>query len=166
MTWVLVLLAQGTLHGQSTLSAQIGRGEALFQDATHGCATCHALGGKGTAVGPDLKGDARLSPRGIAMAIRSTVTQYVQIAKVKGGETYPAMPGAQDDKTVALWNLSKTPPEMQKLEKANVTLAPNAGWKHPPSQAKLSDEQMADLVAYIRYAGANNRAAVSPDEVK
>ena len=87
MFWILLFLAQGAA------SNQLDRGEALFNDTTNGCVTCHALKGKGTAVGPDLKGVSRLSPKGIAMAIRSTATMYVQTAKVKSGGTFPAMPG-------------------------------------------------------------------------
>ena len=30
----------------------------------------------------------------------------------------------------------------------------------------VTDAEMADLVAYIRFAGANNRQAVSPDDIK
>src|SRR5689334_11198943 len=77
MFWILLFLAQGAA------SNQLDRGEALFNDTAKGCVSCHALKGKGTAVGPDLKGVSRLSPKGIAMAVRSTVTQYVQTAKVK-----------------------------------------------------------------------------------
>ena len=62
MFWLFLFLAQA---GAPT---QVDRGEALFMDATRGCATCHSLKGKGTAVGPDLKDIARfrLEERGAA----------------------------------------------------------------------------------------------------
>lgn len=160
MFWILLFLAQGAA------SNQLDRGEALFNDTTNGCVTCHALKGKGTAVGPDLKGVSRLSPKGIAMAIRSTATMYVQTAKVKSGGTFPAMPGVTEGDNVTIFDLSKMPPEKQTMAKANVTLSANAGWKHPPSAKKLSDEQIADLVAFIRFAGAGNRQPVSPDDIQ
>jgi len=155
MIWVLLLLAQ------SAAPTQIGRGEALFFDTAHGCGGCHALKGKGTAVGPDLRDVARLSPKGIAMSVRSTVTQYVQVVKLKDGRSFPAMPPKGD----TVYDLSKMPPEAAPAADVASTSA-NNGWKHPPSGWKLTDQQMADLVAYIRYAGANNRAAVSPDDVQ
>jgi mono/diheme cytochrome c family protein len=155
MIWVLLLLAQ------SAAPSQIERGEALFFDTAHGCGGCHALKGKGTAVGPDLREVARLSAKGIAMSVRSTVTQYVQVVKLKDGRTFPTMPPKGD----RIYDLSKMPPEaVPAAEIASTT--PNNGWKHPPSGQKLTDEQLADLVAYIRYAGANNRQPVSPDDVK
>ena len=47
MVWIALLLAQAAVPSQTD------RGEALFFDAEKGCASCHALKGKGTAVGPD-----------------------------------------------------------------------------------------------------------------
>jgi mono/diheme cytochrome c family protein len=153
------------MMAQSAAPTQVERGEALFMDPANGCASCHALKGKGTAVGPDLKLVARLTPVGLAMAIRSTVTQYVQIAKVKGGESFPAMTGVTTGDTIEIFDLSKTPPESQKVPKADVSFTPNNSWKHPPSARKWTKEQLADLIAYIRYAGAGNKAPVDPDEI-
>ena len=159
MFWVILLMAQ------AAAPSQIERGEALFM-APDGCGTCHALKGKGTAVGPDLRGIARLGPSGIATAVRSTVTQYVQIVKLKSGESFPAMPPSGDAK-VKLYDLSKTPPELHEVDKADIaSMTPNNGWKHPPSVKKLSNQQMADIVAYIRYAGANIRQPVDPAGVQ
>jgi putative heme-binding domain-containing protein len=158
--WLLLLLAQGAAPSQTD------RGEALFLDAAKGCGSCHQLKGKGTPAGPDLRGVARLSPKGIAMAVRSSVSQYVVVAKLKTGESFNGFVVKNDDNTVTVWDLSKTPPEPHKVAAADVTSSSNQNWKHPPSQNKLTDEQMADVVAYIRFAGANNRAAVSPDDVK
>ena len=80
MFWIVMFLAQA-----AAVPSQTERGEALFLDAQQGCANCHALKGKGTAVGPDLTGLGRLAPQAIAMAARSTVTQYVQVVKLKSG---------------------------------------------------------------------------------
>jgi mono/diheme cytochrome c family protein len=154
MILVLLLLAQ------SAAPTQVERGEALFFDTAHGCGACHALKGKGTAVGPDLKDVARLSPKGIAMAVRSTVTQYVQLVKLKDGKSFPSMP----PKTGPIYDLSKMPPAAVPGEVASTSA--NNEWKHPPAGWKLTNQQMADLVAYIRYAGANIRGAVSPEDVQ
>jgi putative heme-binding domain-containing protein len=157
MIWVLLLLAQ------SATPTQIERGEALFFDTAHGCGACHALKGKGTAVGPDLRDVARLSPKGIAMAVRSTVTQYVQVVKLKDGRTFPAMPPKGDQ----VYDLSKIPPEAIKAGSADIaSTTANNGWRHPAGTQNLTEQQIADLVAYIRYAGANNRSPVAPDDIK
>jgi mono/diheme cytochrome c family protein len=160
MIWALTLFL-----AQAAVPTQIERGEALFSDAARGCAGCHALKGKGTAVGPELKDIARLSPKGIAMAIRSTVTQYVQVVKLKSGESFPAMP--PKDNATEVYNLSKMPPIAVKATKADVaSMSANNDWKHPPVAMKHTPEELADLIAYIRFAGANNRQTVSPDDVQ
>jgi mono/diheme cytochrome c family protein len=156
MFWLVLLLAQ------SAVPTQIERGEAIFLDPARGCAGCHALKGKGTAVGPDLKDIARVTPPGIAMAIRSTITQYVQVIKLKSGRTFPAMP----PKSGQAYDLSKTPPEAVSAAEGEIASTnANNGWKHPPSKMKFTSEEMADLIAYIRFAGANNRQPVSPSDI-
>ena len=159
MTWFLMLFL-----AQAGVTPQIDRGEALFTDATRGCASCHALKGKGTAVGPDLKDISRLSPKGIAMGIRSTVTQYVEIVKLKNGDSFPAM--VPKDASGQVHDLSKMPPEAKGTKADIASTSSKNGWKHPPSQRKYTNEELADLIAYIRYAGANNRQSVSPDDVQ
>lgn len=160
MVWLLAMF-----FAQAGVPTQIDRGEALFNDAARGCVSCHALKGKGTAIGPDLRGMSRLSPKAISMALRSTVTQYVQIVKLKSGDSFPAMP--PDEKTTTVYDLSKTPPEPHQAGKAEISsMAANNGWKHPPATRKYTNEELADLIAYIRFAGANNRQPVSPDDVQ
>jgi mono/diheme cytochrome c family protein len=159
--WIVLLMAQ------AAAPTQIDRGEALFFEAPGGCGSCHAMKGKGTPAGSDLKGIARLSPSGIATAIRSTVTQYVQIAKLKTGESFPTMPPTGNDPKVKLYDLSKTPPELHEVDKADIaSMTPNNNWKHPPLIRKYPPEQMADIVAYIRFAGANIRQPVDPADVQ
>ena len=161
MFWILLMLLQ------TAPTPQIGRGEALFFEDVKGCGTCHALKGRGTAVGPDLKGIGRLTPQAIAMAARSTAVQYVQNVKLKSGGSFPAMPGAKDEKIVQLWDLSKTPPELRKVEASDVdSMTGTDKWKHPVVAAKYTDAQMADIVGYIRYAAAGNRKEVDPSEVR
>ena len=160
MIWVVLLLAQ------SAVPSQIERGEALFFESPGGCGTCHSMKGRGTAIGPDLKGVARLSPAGLAMAIRSTVTQYVQNVKTKSSGTFPAMPPGPDGQTVDLYDLSKMPPELHKVSRTEISLSPNNAWKHPPSVTKYTDQQIADLIAYVRFAGAGNKSLVDPADVK
>ena len=106
LIWLVMLMAQSAAP-----PSQIDRGEALFADPALGCASCHLLKGKGTAIGPDLKSVARLSPAGIAMSIRSTATQYVQVVRLKTGESFPTLPPPAAGDTVMLYDLSKTPPE-------------------------------------------------------
>lgn len=162
MVWVLLLLMQA-----GGPDAQIQRGETVYKDAKKGCLTCHELKGTGTAVGPDLVAIARLSPQAITMAVQSTATQYVQNVKLKSGSTFVAMPGPKDDKIVQLFDLSKNPPELRKVEKTDIeSMTGTDAWKHPPAAAKLSGDELADVVAYIKYKATGTKRAISPDEVK
>ena len=162
MFWIALFLAQA-----AAVPTQTERGEALFFDAQKGCGSCHALKGKGTAVGPDLTGLGRLAPAAIAMAARSTVTQYVQVAKLKSGGSFPAMTGKKDDKTVVLFDLSKNPPEKMEVAPSDIgSMGSNDVWKHPPAANKIDAEQLADIVAYIKYASTGTKKAVDPADVR
>jgi mono/diheme cytochrome c family protein len=161
MIWIVLLMAQAAVPSQTE------RGQALFLDAQQGCGNCHALKGKGNAVGPDLTGIGHLGPQAIAMAARSTVTQYVQVVKLKAGGSFPGMPGKKDDKTAVWFDLSKNPPEKKELTPADIaSVAGNDVWKHPPAANKISNEQLADIVAYIKYAATGSKKAVDPSEVQ
>jgi|SRR5581483_3937418 len=152
---------------QSALPQQIQRGQALFMDASRGCASCHALKGQGTAVGPDLKIASSLAPRAIVTMMKSTLTQYVQTVKLKKGDTFPAMPGAKDASSITLYDLSKMPPEQRKVEQADIeSMHNNETWKHPPLTRGYSPEEMADVIGYVKYAGNGDRKKVDPDDVK
>src|SRR5215813_11150136 len=130
MLWIVMLFFAQAASSQT----QVERGESLFLEAGKGCGSCHALKGKGTAVGPDLTGIGRLAPQAIAMAARSTVTQYVQVVKLKSGEKFPAMTGNKDEKSVVLFDLSKNPPEKKDVTPADIaSTASNDVWKHPPA---------------------------------
>jgi len=161
MLWIVLLMAQAAVPSQTE------RGQAIFTDAQTGCVNCHALKGKGTAVGPDLMGIGRLAPAAIAMGVRSTATQYVQNVKLKSGESFPAMPGKKDEKGLSLYDVSKMPPELHVVQESDVaSMTGNDKWKHPPSTGKLTDQEIADVIAYVRYAATGTKKAVDPDEVK
>ena len=161
MFWIVLLMAQAAVPSQTE------RGEALFFDAQQGCGTCHALKGKGTAVGPDLSGLGRLGPQAIAMAARSTVTQYVQVVKLKAGGSFPAYIAKKDDKTVVMFDLSQNPPQKKEVVPADIaSMGSNDVWKHPPAAQKIDAEKLADIVAYIKYAVTGSKKAVDPADVR
>ncbi len=162
MIWIVLLLFAQTASSQT----QTERGEALFFRADGGCGGCHALKGKGTAVGPDLTGIGHLTPQAIAMAVHSTITQYVEVFKPKAGESFPGYTPSKEGNTVTVFDLSKNPPEKKELAKGEFTTAGNDKWKHPPSQAKIDNKDLADIIAYIRFAATGSQKTVDPDEVQ
>jgi hypothetical protein len=42
----------------------------------------------------------------------------------------------------------------------------NSIWKHPPSTGTYTNQQIADIVAYVRWAATGERKAVDPSDVE
>jgi len=162
MVWLSILL----FLQAAAPTPQIDRGQTLFF-AENGCGTCHALKGRGTAVGPDLRVLGRVGVRALVMAIRATRTQYVETIKLKNGEEFPGMKKSEDASTLQYYDLSKTPPELKTFAPADVqSKTDNASWKHPPSQANYTNQQIADIIGFIRWAAAGDRKPVDPADVE
>ena len=164
MVWLSVLLF---LQASSPADKQIERGQTLFM-ADKGCGTCHALKGKGTAVGPDLRVLGKVSVGALATAIHASRTQYVEDIKLKNGDSFPGMKTASaDPATLQYYDLSKMPPELKKFTAADVdSKSDNSTWKHPPAAGGWTNEQIADIVAYIRWAATGSRKTVDPADVQ
>jgi putative heme-binding domain-containing protein len=162
MIWLSVLL----FLQASAPNPQIERGRTLFF-ADSGCGSCHALKGHGTAVGPDLKVLGRIGVRALVMAIRASRTEYVETIKLKDGTQFPGIKVSADATGLEYYDLSKTPPELRKIAPADVqSKSDNSLWKHPPSTGGYTNQQMADIVAYVRWATAGERKAVDPSDVE
>lgn len=171
MRMIVLLLgsAYSLLAADAKPPAQASRGQAAFFDETAAahCGACHFLAKQGTAVGPDVSRLARLNARAIVMAIRATRTQYVQSVKLKDGKEFPGMPGAKDEKTVEYYDLSATPPALKKLDKSEIAfVGDNATWKHPPESAGYTAQQLADIIAYIKWASYGDTKGVSPADTE
>lgn len=160
MIWIALLL-----WANSAAPQHVQRGEALFGER---CTGCHALKGRGTAVGPDLSVMGRLPPRAIATAIRSTATQYVQTVKLKTGEAFPGMPLPGDDSHSKFYDVSKMPPELRQIAPADIqsSTASQDAWKHPPAIANYTNADIADIIAYIKYAVTGSVKPVDSGEVE
>ncbi|HUO30727.1 MAG TPA: c-type cytochrome [Bryobacteraceae bacterium] len=162
MVWLsLLLFLQAAGPGP-----QIERGQTLFFADT-GCATCHALKGRGHAVGPDLRVLGRVGTRALVTAIRASRTEYVETIKLKGGSEFPGMKVSADATTLQYYDLSKNPPELKKFAPGDLdSKTDNSVWKHPPSQAGYTDQQIADIVSFIRWAATGERKTVDPSDVE
>lgn len=138
---------------------QAKRGKELFalKSATGvACSTCHQLDGQGTAIGPDLKEIGQLHPRAVVTGILATRTQYVQEITITPGRPFPAIKSGD-----IYFDLSKTPPAPFKAPAAGFkSVKDNAAWKHPPESRGLSKDQLADLIAYIRFAVSGDTKGV------
>jgi putative heme-binding domain-containing protein len=167
--WPFLLIAGCALAADVKPPAQAARGQAFFLDETNAkhCGTCHSLAKQGTAVGPDLSKLARLNPRAILMAVRASRTEYVQNVKLKNGTEFAGMPVAQDATTAQYYDLSVTPPVLRKLDRSEIALVgDNSVWKHPPESAGYTAQQLADVIAFIKWASYGDTKGVSVDDVQ
>jgi hypothetical protein len=160
-----VVILTCTLGFAADPPEQAKRGEALFalkSASGYSCTTCHQVGGQGTAVGPDLKTIARLHPRAVVMAILATRTQAVVEVTPLKSKSFPAMKAGPDE----YFDLSVNPPAKRTLTAAEIRKTQDNGdWKHPPESRGLTRDQLADLIAYIRFATFGDTKGVDPADI-
>jgi mono/diheme cytochrome c family protein len=151
----------------SVPNPQIERGQTLFYADT-ACGTCHALKGRGAAVGPDLTVLGRVGVRALVTAIRASRTEYVETIKLQAGAQFPGIKvPSTDATTLQYYDLSRMPPALRKFAPGDVqSKSDNANWKHPPFTGGYTNQQIADIVAYIRWATAGDRKTVDPSDVE
>lgn len=87
---------------------------------------------------------------------------------MKGGDPFPGMKvQSTDPAAVQYYDLSKAQPELRKFAPGDAQSKPeNSTWRHPPSTGGYTNQQIADIVAYIRWAAAGDRKAVDPSDVE
>ena len=163
----VVLAAGAPMRAQTDVPEQAARGREMFFKTAkpRACADCHELAGQGAGLAPDLKMWARFPPRATATAIMAKLTDKVIEVRPKQGDAFPAVKLAESDKTVTFFDLTAT--AKREMARADIgEMAANTKWKHPPGQEEYTPEQLADLVSFIRWAGAKDRKPVSPDDVQ
>ena len=143
---------------------QVKRGKEMFnlKSATGvACSSCHHVGDEGTAVGPDLKTLGRLAPRAVLTGILATRTQYVREITTNTGRTFPAIKSGEQ-----FYDLSKTPPVPVTVSPGDLKNArDNTTWKHPPESRGLTKQQLADVIAYLRFAYMGDTKGVAASEI-
>ena len=164
-----VVAGQNKNAAAAAATAQIDRGRDLFAKSPKGtpCATCHMLGGVGTAVGPDLRAFVgAVGPRAIVQSIEMSMTAYVQQVKTAGG-TFPGFVQKKDGDETDVWDLSQTPPVLKKLtSKDIVSMDNNQTWKHPPTEAGYTSQELADIIAFLKFSATGVRKEVKASDVE
>lgn len=167
MRWFSLLLVSAVLAQEP---AQVTRGRKIFFESENPgtrCGNCHLMEKKGTPVAPDLGRMAMLNPRAIKMAVLSTATQYVVVARLKSGASFPAMKASEDATGIKLFDLSTNPPVLKTITKAELdSLQPNSQWKHPPESTRLTPAELADVIAFLRFAATGDKKTIRPEEVE
>lgn len=153
-----------------------GRGRRLFEDAQKTrCATCHALGGKGPAIGPDLSslGGGRISPSEILDAILepsakihpdyASTTVALTSGRVLQGLVRPVSETEVDVVTSATETVRIARSEIEEQSPSKVSLMP------PGLHETIAPGEMADLLTYlvsVEPPGSGSlREAVNPRDI-
>jgi mono/diheme cytochrome c family protein len=127
---------------------EAARGRELFFAANR-CGACHALGGRGTAIGPDV---SRVSEDRLRPAIYATRPRLVKTIRLKDGDTFPAIVGAEGGAFIQVFDLTAPPPVRRNLEKTEiVSTVPATSWSHEEPLTGLSPQQLANIFSYIRW---------------
>jgi mono/diheme cytochrome c family protein len=133
---------------------QAERGYAAFFDPTRdNCGNCHAMGGRGSAIGPDLAKIAEKNARDVVAAVGSSKSQHVLTATLADGETFPALQFAQNGSQIQLYDLTVIPPVLRTFARAQVTsLRANPAWAHRDVAKIYTAAELGDIAVYLRWA--------------
>jgi mono/diheme cytochrome c family protein len=130
------------------------RGQDLFFDSTRTprCSGCHALGGRGAAIGPDLlTALAREAPDFIA-AVRNKSSKHVLIARLTDGDTFPALRAGQKDEFIQLYDLTAEIPVLRTLQRSEIrSLAEGGDWRHEAVARPYSDDDLAAILPFLQW---------------
>ena len=139
------------------------RGERLFFESTRdrGCAGCHTIDGKGSAVGPDLSGPARKSAREIFRAIvfpapPGDSRQQLLRLTMNDGEKILALKQEETASSIRVYDVGTAPPVLRRLAKDRIQTAEPLKQSAMPSRyaETYTLRELLDLVAFLKSSGA------------
>lgn len=135
---------------------QAARGRSLFSDpARENCAICHAVGGRGITIGPDLT--AVKNAADVMGRIHATESRHILTATLQSGDQFPALVVSQTGDQVRLYDLTSTPPVLRTFAKSQVvSLLQTTAWRHADFSKDYSGPELEDIVAYLRWAATGH----------
>jgi cytochrome c2 len=147
---------------------QIDRGRELFTNAKKGvaCKTCHQLGGVGTAIGPNLTNMASNgSVHSIVMTMHMTMTEHVLRVKTNVS-SFPGILKAKYGDRAEYYDLSQIPPVIRTLFNNQIVSAERDDkWRHPPAQANYNQQELADVIAFLKFATTGSQSEIAATEI-
>jgi putative heme-binding domain-containing protein len=136
------------------LRGDAGRGEKLFWSTALNCSSCHQIGGRGTAVGPDLSAIGKLRRRedlleSILEPSRRIEPKYAAyIAQTTNGRSFTGLLVRRDEKAVVLRDgqnkeIVLAAKDVEGMQPSRLSLMPDG------QLAGLTAQQAADLLEYL-----------------
>lgn len=153
ITAIVAYLRNGrNAEGPAMLVGDSGRGKTLF-DGSGGCASCHRVNGQGPRLAPDLTdiGALRsadslqrsiLDPQGSLQPVNRSVRAVTRDGRIITGRRLN-----EDSYTVQLIDEKERLVSLVKANLKEFALVPGASM--PSYQGKLSEAEVADVLAYL-----------------
>lgn len=140
----------------------LANGKAMF--AATQCLSCHALGGQGGVIGPDLTQlGTRFSPKDILEATINPSDeiseQYVaSVLELKDGSSVMGRVINEDETSYSISQNPFSPDVLRKVAKSNVSTIKDSkiSVMMPGMINSLNEEELKDLMAYLISAGNPN----------
>jgi cytochrome c55X len=130
------------------------RGQDLFFDATRTprCVTCHALGGRGATIGPDLLTLASRGAPDFITAARNKSPKHVLTARLNDGDTFPALRAGQKEDFIQLYDLTTELPVLRTLPRSEIrSLVEGSNWRHEGVARNYSDEELGAILSFVQW---------------
>ena len=152
----------------SGLYGDPGRGRSLFFDSgdDHGCAHCHAIAGRGSAVGPDLAPLASAPPRMLLREILSPNLFAIPDGRIielvtTAGDTLEVLRLGETRTRVKLFDVTSFPPVTRNIRKDRIlSEKPTSRSAMPDTYAsRYTVQQLLDLISFIRAGSGSPPAA-------
>jgi putative heme-binding domain-containing protein len=155
------------------LEGDAGRGEKLFWSKALNCGSCHRVGERGTAIGPDLSAIGKLRARedlleSILEPSRRIEPQYAAyVAQTADGRSLTGLLVRRDERAVVLRDaqnkeIALAAKDVEMLQPARRSLMPDG------QLAGLTAQEAADLLAYLasRKDPLAGGASILPKDAK
>ena len=150
----------GSSGGPEALTGKAKHGRDLFFDLNNQkrCAVCHRLGGKGTAVGPDLSLAASAKSADALMKDildpgASIAAGFGQVAVTSGsGETVAGVKKAETGDRIQIYDTEAIPPPLRTFYKDQINKVENRRASSMPSgyDSIYSRDELDAIVAYLK----------------
>jgi putative heme-binding domain-containing protein len=155
-----VVTVGGAAAGPEALSGQAKRGHDLFFDLNNQkrCAICHKLGGKGTAVGPDLSAAAtakKSSDELMTDILRpgaSIAEGFAQTAVTSGVVTVAGVKKAETRERIQIYDAEAVPPPLRTFYKDQIDRMETRQASSMPANydSVYTRDELEAIVAYLK----------------
>jgi cytochrome c oxidase cbb3-type subunit 3 len=150
--WRIVIFLSSAARSESAVTGDATRGAALFW-GKGGCGNCHAVGNRGSHVGPDLSGIGR--QRNVVYLRESLVEPGADIARgfdgvtvlLRDGATVRGLERALDDFSVVLQDFSGKVYSFDRKDVRSVALDQQS--LMPGYSKTLSPAELDDVLAFL-----------------